>query len=110
MTTGNQNFNLYVDPMGGPSLPVAPGQPQLGSELGLGMGMNIANQAPTFDQTSFGIMTDPPVSATHAMMPLAAHNGGFEGETNSFPVFPPAWLDQAWALQTPTAGGSQTQF
>lgn len=102
---GNQDMDLYTDAMAPPSLPMASAGPQLGSEVGLGMGMGLsAPQIPTFDQSMqspLTLMTDAPLSASGSTMPLAAHDGGFEGELNSFPVFPPAWLDQAWALQTP---------
>lgn len=115
MMNGNQDMDLYTAAMTPPSLPMASAGPQLGSEVGLGMGMGLsAPQIPTFDQSMHSpltLMTDAPLSASGSTMPLAAHDGGFEGETNSFPVFPPAWLDQAWALQTPESDQmSQTPF
>lgn len=53
-------------------------------------------QQPTFAESTEDLM-----NYSQPVMPLAAFTQGLHDETNLFPVFAPAWLDQASALQSP---------
>ena len=51
-----------------------------------------------FDQ--YDSLAQQPMEYQPPMMPLAAYTQGLGEASNLFPVFAPAWLDQASALQT----------
>ena len=53
-------------------------------------------QPPTFSESAEDLM-----HYSQPVMPLAAFTQGLQDESNLFPVFAPAWLDQASALQSP---------
>lgn len=80
-----------------------------GSRKGLSMDQapnpyNAGFALPSFSNISFNqhnTFSQP--LAVEMRYPLAAYSEGLQEESHLFPVFAPAWLDQASALQTPLA-------
>jgi hypothetical protein len=57
------------------------------------------SSATAFDP--YDAFSQQPMEYEQPMMPLAAYMQGLGEESNLFPVFAPAWLDQASVLQRP---------